>query len=165
MEEEKFIYVDDTGTQVFSLENERKLYRELSAWIDKKGISNESFQPDRIIRDNDAVTVEFIRKYRGFPLFDDKIVFHFSGPKLIKAEGSLKIFDTIKLSKADTIVPVNIALLTNKDRIEDIIAAVEIGYLQPQDEELFDIPVWRLSLESGGKVYFNAYTGEWLEVN
>ena len=29
LEEEKFIYVDDTGTQVFSLENERKLYREL----------------------------------------------------------------------------------------------------------------------------------------
>jgi len=165
LDKEKFIYADDTGSEVFSVENERKLYRELSAWINKKGISTDSFLPDQITRDNDTVTVEFIRKYRGFPLFDNKIVFHFSGTKLLKAEGSIRIFDTIKLSKADDIVPVNIALLTNKDRIRNVITAVEIGYLQPQDEELFDIPVWRLSLESGEKVYFNAYIGEWLEVN
>jgi regulatory protein YycI of two-component signal transduction system YycFG len=162
---EKFIYTDENGSQVFSVESERKLYRELSAWIKKKGISDDSFLPDRITRNNDTVTVEFVRKYRGFPLFDNNIVFYLSGSKLIKVEGSLKVFDTIKLSKADNIVLVNIALLTGKDRIKDVITAVEIGYLRPQSEELFDIPVWRICLKSGERVYFNAYTGEWLEGN
>lgn len=161
----KFVYENETGSEVFSVENERKLYREISAWINKKGISNESFLPDRITRNSDTVTVEFVRKYRRFPLFDNNIVFHFSGSKLIKAEGSLKIFDTIKISKADNIVSANIALLTGKDKINDVVTAIEIGYLQPQNEELFDIPVWRICLKSGEKVYFNAYTGEWLEVN
>jgi len=165
MDGEKFIYADETESQVFSVENERKLYRELSAWINKKGISNEPFLPDRITRNNGTVIVEFVRKYRGFPLFSNNIVFHFSGSKLVKAEGSLKVFDTIKLSKADNIVSANIALLTGKDKINDVVTAVEIGYLQPQSEELFDIPVWRICLKSGEKVYFNAYTGEWLEVN
>jgi regulatory protein YycI of two-component signal transduction system YycFG len=162
---EKFIYTNENDTQVFSVEKEQKLCRELSAWIKKKGIFNDSFMPDRIIRDNDTVTVEFVRKYRGFPLFDNNIVFHLSGSQLIKVEGSLKVFDTIKLSKADGIVSANIALLTGKDKIKDVITSVEIGYLQPQSEELFDIPVWRICLKSGEKVYFNAYTGEWLEVN
>ncbi len=159
-----FIYTDDAGLLVLSMEDEKKIQRQLLSWIKANGISKDTFIYDNQSQEGPVKIYEFVRKYRKFSLFDNKIRFYIQGEKLVKVEGSLKILYTIKPSKADEIVSANIVLLTGKDKVDGVVKAIELGYMQFEGEDIYDIPVWRVLLDSGKKVFYNAYTGEWIDL-
>jgi len=82
----------------------------------------------------------------------------------MKVEGSTKIFNAIKLSTAEAqVVSADIVLLAGKDKVQGVVQSIRLGYLRLDSEDLYEMPVWRVTVESGEKVWFNAYTGEWLD--
>jgi len=161
-----FIYTDKTGTDIFNADDERKLNKQIITWIRTKGLSNNDFSKESLSRDGNMVIVKYIQQYNKMPLFSNKIVFTIEDKKLTRVEGSLRLFYDLKPSKQkDEIVSPYVVLLTNRDKVKGIIDSVVLGYLRPEDEELYDVPVWQINLQSGNKVYFNAYTGEYINLS
>ncbi|NLN64398.1 MAG: hypothetical protein GX144_03110 [Clostridiaceae bacterium] len=163
-QDEFFIYTDEAGQEIFPVEDQKRLDRRLSAWIKENFLPNERFIQDRFEQDGNTITARYIRCYKNMPLFSHGISLTIVDGKLKKAEGSLKIFQTIKVStSADEIITANIAMITNKDKVQGIVNSIELGYLCLQSDDLYDTPVWRITLATGENVWFNAYTGEYLK--
>lgn len=161
--EDAFIFMDNTATINFSADDEKKLNKQLLSWIKNNGLSNEAFILKSFYKEDTTVTVEYVQEYNNIPLFSNWITFTITENKLYKVEGSMNILDIIKPSKQkDEIVSPNIILLTGKDKVRGDISSVVLGYLRPKNEELYDVPVWRINYKSGGETYFNAFTGEWI---
>ncbi len=163
IEGDRFVYTDGTGTTVLPVEDEKRLDRKLLSWIRDKKISKERFVLDNVYKDDDTIIAEYIQQYKDLLIYNNRITFTIKNGRLSKAEGNMKLFDTIKLSKADEIISANIVLLTGKSRIRGVINTIDLGYMQLQEEDLYDTPVWRVTLISGDRVFYNAYTGEWIE--
>jgi len=163
---DNFVYTDKTGSDTFNAEDEKKLNKQIMAWIKAKGLSDRDLKQKSLGKNGNIVTVEYIQQYGRMPLFSNKIVFAIEDSKLIRVEGSKRIFYDIKLSKQkDEIISPHIVLLTNKDSVQGVISSIVLGYLRPKDEELYDVPVWQMSLLSGSEIYFNAYTGEYINLS
>lgn len=163
-QEDVFIYTVEANRESLPVEKERELDRKLRAWIRDNGISSETYVQDGMEKNGDTVTVEYIRQYKNAPLFSQRITFTIEDTKLIKVEGNLKVLKAIKLSKAtDEIISANIVLLTGKDKVSGIVQSIDLGYLSLQKDDLYDTPVWRITLSTGKKAWFNAYTGEYVE--
>ena len=97
-------------------------------------------------------------------MFSQRIRFTLVDGRLTRMEGSIKILYAIKASKSvDEIISPHIVILIGKDKVQGIVESVELGYLSLQGDDLYDTPVWRVTLASGDVVWFNAYTGEFLE--
>lgn len=162
--DDSFVYRLENSTQEFPVEDQKKLDQMMLSWIKENKISDETFILDGLIKENDMVTIKYIRQYRKVPLFSQSIVFTLVDKKLTRVEGTLKVFEKVKLSKAaDEIISANIVLLTGKDKVQGTVQSIDLGYLSIQNNELYDTPVWRVILATGDKVWFNAYTGEWLD--
>lgn len=163
---DNFVYTDKTSSDTFNAEDEKKLNKQIMAWIKAKGLSDRDLKQKSLGKNGNIVTVEYIQQYGRMPLFSNKIVFAIEDSKLIRVEGSKRIFYDIKLSKQkDEIISPHIVLLTNKDSVQGVISSIVLGYLRPKDEELYDVPVWQMSLLSGSEIYFNAYTGEYINLS
>jgi len=163
---DNFVYTDKTGSDTFNAEDEKKLNKQIMAWIKAMGLSDRDLKQKSLGKNGNIVTVEYIQQYGRMPLFSNKIVFAIEDSKLIRVEGSKRIFYDIKLSKQkDEIISPHIVLLTNKDSVQGVISSIVLGYLRPKDEELYDVPVWQMSLLSGSEIYFNAYTGEYINLS
>ncbi len=165
LNKDTFNYTDKTGMTTFDVEDEKKTNKQILSWIKKNGLESKDFSLNSYVREGNSTTVEYIQKYNGMPLFSNKIIFSIEDGMLIRVEGSIKVFYNIKLSKQkDEIVSPNIILLTNQDKVKGVISSIVLGYLRPKDEELFDIPIWQINFHSGAETYFNAYTGEWIDL-
>ncbi len=159
-----FIYTLETSEEVFPTDNAKKLDQKLKGWLREKFFGKDAFVQDGLVQNGDTSTAEYVRKYKNLPLFGQRITLTIINNRLTKMEGSLKLFYDIKASKAaDEIISPNIVLLTGKDKVQGIINSIDLGYLSLQGDDLYDTPVWRITLASGEKVWFNAYTGEFLE--
>lgn len=157
-----FVFTDESGSASFPTDKPKRLDRMLKAWI--SNITKDSFVRDVLVQDGNKVIAEYVRQYKGLPLFSQRIRFTIEDGTLIRAEGSLKIFESIKVSKtAEEIISPNIVLLTGKDKVQGIVTSIDLGYLCLQQGDLYDTPVWRIALASGEIVWFNAYTGEHLD--
>lgn len=161
----KFIYTDDSGSVIVPAENRKKLDTALKKWIKKNRISNDSFVLDKLYREDDAVVAEYVQLYRNVPVYDNRIVFRIKNKALTEVEGSCRIFYELRANKEDYVVSAEIVLLTNKDRIKGEIVGIDLGYLLAQTDELYDTPVWRITLSAGEEILFNAFTGEWIDLN
>jgi len=161
----KFIYTDDSGSVIVPVENRKKLDTALKKWIKKNRISNDSFVLDKVYREDDAVVAEYVQLYRNVPVYDNRIVFRIKNKALAEVEGNCRIFYELRANKEDYVVSAEIVLLTNKDRIKGEIVGIDLGYLLAQTDELYDTPVWRITLSAGEEILFNAFTGEWIDLN
>lgn len=161
-----FVYTDKTGADIFNAEDEKRLNKQIITWIRAKGLSNNEFSQKSFSENGNVVTAEYIQHYNKMPLFSNRIVFTIEDGKLTRVEGSMRIFYDLKPSKQkDEIISPNIVLLTSRDKIQGVIDSIVLGYLRPKDEELYDVPVWQINLHSGNKIYFNAYTGEYINLS
>ncbi|MBP7175979.1 MAG: two-component system regulatory protein YycI [Thermoclostridium sp.] len=153
----------ETSEELFPTENTKKLDQKLKSWLREK-FGNEAFVQDGFAQNGDTITAEYVRKYKNLPLFAQRITFTITNNRLAKMEGSLKLLYDIKASKStNEIISPNIVLLTGKDKVQGIVSSIDLGYLSLQGDDLYDTPVWRITLASGEKAWFNAYTGEFLE--
>lgn len=159
-----FIYTSENNREEFPSENLKKLDQSLKGWIrDKVGIK-EVFIQDGLVQSGKTINVDYVRKHKNLPLFSQRISLTLVEGRLTRMEGSIKILYAIKVSKAaDEIISPNIVLLTGKDKVQGIVTSIDLGYLSLQGDDLYDTPVWRITLSSGHVVWFNAYTGEFLE--
>ena len=161
---DKFIYTDKTGMTNFNIDDEKKLNRQLLSWIQDNDLSSINFIHKSLIKDGDSVTVEYIQEYNKTPLFSNRIIFTIENKMLTRVECSKRVLYNIKLSKQkDEIISPNIILLTGRNKIQGVISAIVLGYIRPKGEELYDIPVWQINFHSGDEMFFNAFTGEWIE--
>lgn len=158
-----FILTDETQNETFPVDYKKRLDIKLKSWIRKNKVSTEPFVLDSISKEGDTVTVEYVQVYKNIPVFNNKIVFTIENSYLKKVKGSLRIFSDIQTSKKDEIISSEITLLTGKGKINGIIDSIDLGYLQLQQEDIYDTPVWRVKLASGEQVWFNAFTGEWIK--
>jgi hypothetical protein len=159
-----FIYTPADDQEQFPAGNPGKLDRRLIGWIRDKMNTKDVFIQDGLVQNGNTLTAEYVRKYKNLPLFSQRIRLTIIDGRLTKLEGSLKTLHAIKVSKAaDEIISPNIVLLTGKDKVQGIVKSIDLGYLSLQGDDLYDTPVWRILLASGDKVWFNAYTGEYLE--
>lgn len=157
-----FIYTEENSKASFPSDKPNRLDRLLKGWI--SGISKDSFVQDTLVQDGNRVIAEYVRQYKGLPIFSQRIRFTIEDDRLVRVEGSMKIFEAIKVSKtAEEIISPNIVLLTGKDKVQGIVTSIKLGYSCLQQGDLYDTPVWRITLSSGETVWFNAYTGEYLE--
>ena len=163
LEKDAFIFTQDTSTLELPVCDDKKLDMALNSWIKDNSISQANFIREEVTEENGVITVEYVQKYKSMPLFSNKIIFTIEQKKLQKVTGSLRVFDTIKLSKKDEIISANIVLLTGKNKVQGDVKSIDLGYLRLQNVDLYDTPVWRVTLSDGKKVWFNAYTGEWVE--
>lgn len=162
--ENSFVFVDGNSEYQLPVDDIKKLDRELKAWIKSNGVSAEPFVLDRLVKNNNIYTAEYVRRFKNLPLYSQKITFTITDNKLTKVEGSLNALSDVKASKAaDEVVAANIVLLTGKEKVKGIVKSIELGYLNLNNDDLYDTPVWRVTLENGARVWFNAYTGEWLK--
>lgn len=159
-----FLYTEEDNQEILPVDNEKKLDRKLKAWIREKSISKDVFALDSLVQNGNTTIVEYIRYFRNMPLFSQKIIFTIVDQKLRRVEGSLKILEEVKLStNTDEVLSPNIVLLTGKDKVQGTVQSIDLGYLSLQEEDLYDTPVWRITLATGEKVWFNAFTGEYLK--
>lgn len=159
-----FIYTSENNQEQFPSDNLKKLDQKLKGWIKDKVNPKEVFIQDGLVQDGNTMHVEYVRKHKNLPLFSQRISLTLADGRLTRMEGSMKILQEIKASKAaDEIISPNIVLLTGKDKVQGIVKSIDLGYLSLQGDDLYDTPVWRVTLASGEKVWFNAYTGEFLE--
>ncbi len=161
---DKFVYTDKTGTTSFNVDDEKKLDRQLLTWIKDNNLSSISFIQKSLTKDDNMVTVEYIQKNNKTHLFSNRIIFTIENKMLTRVEGSKRVLYNIKLSKQkDEIISPNIILLTGRNKIQGVISSIVLGYIRPKGEELYDIPVWQINFHSGDEMFFNAFTGEWIE--
>lgn len=159
-----FIYASENDQEQFQTENLKKLDQSLRNWLRDKIGSKEVFVQDGLVQNGNTINVDYVRKYKNLPLYSQRISLILVDGRLTRMEGSIKILYAIKVSKAaDEIISPNIVLLTGKDKVQGIVTSIDLGYLSLQGDDLYDTPVWRITLSSGEKVWFNAYTGEFLE--
>jgi hypothetical protein len=159
-----FIYTSENNQEQFPADNLKKLDQKLRIWLKEKTGLKEVFVQDGLVQNGNTITTEYVRKYKNLPLFSQRISFTLVDGRLTRMEGSIKILYAIKASKSvDEIISPHIVLLTGKDKVQGIVESVELGYLSLQGDDLYDTPVWRVTLASGDVVWFNAYTGEFLE--
>lgn len=159
-----FIYASENNQQQFPAENLKKLDQSLKGWLRDMVGTKEVFVQDGLKQNGNTIQVDYVRKYKNLPLYSQRISLTLVDGRLARMEGSIKILYAIKVSKAaDEIISPNIVLLTGKDKVQGIVESVDLGYLSLQGDDLYDTPVWRITLASGEKVWFNAYTGEFLE--
>lgn len=163
-ETDTFIYTDEDGKTVIPSDDDKKLEQRLMSWIRDSGISREPFLLDRIVREGEKLTAEYVQVFKNMPIFSNRVIFTLEGSLLKKVEGSMKIFNAIKLSTAEAqVVSADIVLLAGKDKVQGVVQSIRLGYLRLDSEDLYEMPVWRVTVASGEKVWFNAYTGEWLD--
>ncbi|NLY18068.1 MAG: hypothetical protein GX045_03745 [Clostridiaceae bacterium] len=161
-----FVYTDKTGADIFNIEDEKKLNKQIIKWIRAKGLSNRNFTKKSIVENGNIVTAEYIQQYSKLPLFSNKLIFTIEDSKLTRVDGSMRIFYDLKHSKQkDEIISPNIVLLTSRDKVQGVINSIVLGYLRPKNEELYDVPVWQVILHSGNELFFNAYTGEYVNLS
>lgn len=159
-----FIYATGNSQELFPAENLKKLDQKLKAWLKEKVNPKEVFIQDGLVQDGNTIRAEYIRKHKNLPLFSQRISLTLVDGRLTRMEGSMKILLEVKVSKsADEIISPNIVLLTGKDKVQGIVQSIDLGYLSLQGDDLYDTPVWRITLASGERIWFNAYTGEFLE--
>jgi len=159
-----FIYTDEDRKTVIPSDDDKKLEQRLLSWIRESGISREKFFLDTLVREGENLTAVCVQVYKNMPIFSNKIIFTLEGNLLKKVQGSMKIFDAIKLSTAEAqVVPADIVLLGGKEKVQGVVHSISLGYLRLDDEDLYETPVWRVTIASGEKLWFNAYTGEWLD--
>lgn len=158
-----FLFSDDTGEVTVHIDNEKRLDRALRAWIKKNEISKEKFVQGSIHQMDNKVIVKYHQLYKRKPVYNNEIIFTIEDEKLVSVEASLRILYDIKESKTEEVVSVEIVLLTGKDKITDSVASIELGYFLAYEDDLYDTMVWRIQLDSGEQVLFNAYTGKWID--
>lgn len=159
-----FVFTPKDGQEPFPADNLKKLDQKLRNWLKEKIGPNEVFVQNSLVQNGNTITAEYVREYKNLPLFSQKISLTLTDGRLTRMEGNIKILYAIKPSKSvDEIISPHIVLLTGKDKVQGIVVSVELGYLSLQGDDLYDTPVWRITLASGDAVWFNAYTGEFLE--
>ena len=119
----------------------------------------------RALLKTEILSAEYIRNTANY-LFSNKLIFTIEDSKLTRVDGSMRIFYDLKHSKQkDEIISPNIVLLTSRDKVQGVINSIVLGYLRPKNEELYDVPVWQVILHSGNELFFNAYTGEYVNLS
>lgn len=127
--DDKFVFTDSTGSEIFPVENRKKLDKALKNWIRKNKISKEKFVLDNLYQQDDAIIAEYVQLYKKMPVFNNKITFKIKNKALIEVEGSTRIFYDLKANKEENVVPAEIVLLTNKDKINGTIELIDLGYI------------------------------------
>jgi hypothetical protein len=123
----------------------------------------DSFVLDKTLSSHEIQEYLLYQKFQGGLVYDNFLRIRIQGQK---AEVTGKYRKVEELEDKRGAIPSNKVLLKNffKSEVNKKIIGIDIGYLEKtvrtQDVELVFLPVWRITMEGGEVIYFNAYTGD-----
>jgi len=143
------------GLQLFS--DHEKFKKRLSGYLKEIGFSKNSIIMGGIEEKEEAVQMVINLKYKNNMVFDQIITARLNSEGLLTLWAPTK--DVSKGNGASEILSAYQVLVTAGLPSGTRIEHVDFGYKQISEGDIYGNPVWRVILNDGTVMYYNAYTG------
>lgn len=146
------------GIQHFSGTNAQDLDRQLRSWFETAGMKDIPLRLESTHAIENGFYMAYIQTHRGFSLFQNRLLVRIQNGQLTMMQGSLKKVKKENVKK--NILSVQQLLIMSVLPENAVVSDIQFGWLATDEGELYDNPVWRLTLLNTQERYYLATTGE-----
>lgn len=134
-----------------------KLMKRLLKYLKELGFKRKNIIAGEIENKDGAIQVEFYLKYKNNMVFDQIITARLDSKGFLTIWAPAK--DICKGNGKGDILSAYHVLVTGGLPSGVTIEDVDFGYKQVSESDIYGTPVWRVILNDGTVLYYNAYTG------
>ncbi|NLL97639.1 MAG: hypothetical protein GX227_11090 [Clostridiaceae bacterium] len=157
LSEDLLLINDKLSDGKYLFANPNKLIKSLQKYLRELGFNKSSIIMGEIEDKDDSIQIIFNLKYKNNMVFDQIIMAR------LNSDGLLTIWAPAKnVSKGNGVSDILSAyqiLVTGGLPSGTKIENVDFGYKQISEGDIYGNPVWRVILNDGTVIYYNAYTG------
>lgn len=144
------------GAELF--QQEKAFLNSMYVYLRNLGIKKNQLSLSSVEQTEDLLVYNFYMKYKDFLLFEQP--FYATISRTGKMTLTIPTREVKRAQSPREILSIYQILVMGQLPENSTILQVEFGYKKIGENDLYDSPVWRIRLDDGQFLYYNAYTGE-----
>lgn len=149
----------------YKLENASELFNDIAAFSQRAlkyaeglGYKKRDLYPISQEKSEASCKLVYVVKYKGALLFEQVISFELEPGGILRITFPARVVKRIN-APSEILSAYQVLVMAALPK-GSVVTGVDFGYRQLDEGEFYDTPVWRIVLDNGQSMFYNAYTGE-----